>query len=146
VAAWAYTEPQVLVDHLDASRRLHATVARAVAEVFLAAGATLAPPQGGFYLYPDLSGHRCRLEERWGITDSPGLARVLIDHLDVATLPGSAFGDDPTALRLRVATSLLYGPDDLRRQTALVDDDPVALPWIRDGLGQLATALARLTS
>ncbi len=145
VAAWAYTEPQVLVEHLEASRRLHATGAGAVAEVFVAAGATLAWPQGGFYLYPDLSAHRDRMAQGWGITDSQGLARVLIDELDVATLPGVAFGDDPDALRLRVATSLLYGPDDLRRQTALVDDDPLALPWIRDGLGQLAAALARLT-
>jgi aspartate aminotransferase len=145
VAAWAYDEPDLLRLHLEASRRLHACVAAAVAEVFRAAGATLDRPQGGFYVYPDLGAHRELLRERWGIADGPALAATLLDRLDIATLPGAAFGDDHAALRLRVATSLLYGPDDLRRQTALVDDDPLALPWIRDGLGQLARALGRLT-
>lgn len=144
VAAWAFTEPEVLRDHLAASRRLHGTVARAVAEVFAEAGAEVARPEGGFYLYPDLEPHRDRLLQRWGISDGPGLARVLLEELDVATLPGSAFGDHREALRLRVATSLLYGPDDLRRQTTLMDADPVALPWVRDGLDQLRGALDRL--
>ena len=144
VAAWAFTEPEVLRDHLDASRRLHGTVARAVAEVFARAGAEVARPQGGFYIYPDLEVHRDHLAQRWGIVDGPGLARVLLEELDVATLPGAAFGDRTDALRLRVATSLLYGPDDLRRQTALMDDQPLALPWVRDGLGQLEVALGRL--
>ncbi len=144
VAAWAFTEPEVLRDHLAASRQLHGTVARAVAEVFAGVGAEVAAPAGGFYLYPDLEAHRERLARRWGITDGAGLARVLLEELDVATLPGSAFGDHAGALRLRVATSLLYGPDDLRRQTALMDDDPLGLPWVRDGLGQLRGALERL--
>ncbi len=146
VAAWAYEEPTVLRTHLEASRRLHASVAAAVAEVFLDAGATLARPVGGFYVYPDLGAHRAVLGERWGVADGPALAATLLDRLDIATLPGAAFGDDHAALRLRVATSLLYGPDDLRRQTALVDDAPLALPWIRDGLGQLARALGTLTA
>ncbi len=29
----------------------------------------------------------------------------------LAVLPGAAFGDDPAALRFRIATSLLYGAD-----------------------------------
>ncbi len=144
VAAWAFTEPEVLRDHLDASRRLHGTVARAVAEVFADAGAEVAGPAGGFYLYPDLEAHRDVLAARWGVTDGHGLARVLLEELDVATLPGAAFGDHAGALRLRVATSLLYGPDDLRRQTTLMDDAPLRLPWVRDGIGQLERALARL--
>jgi hypothetical protein len=39
------------------------------------------------------------------------LARHLLDEWDVATLPGIAFGDAPDALRLRLATSLLFQPD-----------------------------------
>ncbi len=144
VAAWAYDEPEVLRTHLAASVRLHAAVAGAVSEVLLAAGASLARPVGAFYVYPDLGARRDVLRDRWGVTDGAGLAATLLDRLDIATLPGEVFGDDPDALRLRVATSLLYGPDELRRQTALVDDDPLALPWIRDGLGQLARALETL--
>ncbi len=43
-----------------------------------------------------------------GIGTSQELALYLLDEWDVATLPGTAFGEQPEALRLRMATSLLY--------------------------------------
>jgi aspartate aminotransferase len=59
----------------------------------------------------------------------------------VAAFRGSAFGDDPAALRLRVATSLLCGDGDEQREAALHSDSPLALPWIADQLDRLAAAL-----
>ena len=55
-AAYAFTEPPELLQRIDQSRRLHSTVALAVHARFEAAGATVARPQGAFYMYPDL-GH-----------------------------------------------------------------------------------------
>lgn len=72
------------------------------------------------------------------------MSTALLDGPGIATLPGSAFGDDPSALRLRVAASRSYGATPEQRQEALKAEDPLALPWIsgqltqlRDGLGQL---------
>jgi aspartate aminotransferase len=44
---------------------------------------------------------------------------VLLQESGVAVLPGDVFGDDPGALRLRIATSLLYGSTDEERWKAL---------------------------
>ena len=59
-------------------------------------------------------------------------------------LAGEAFGDDPAALRVRLATSLMYGADDDERLQALESDDPAALPWIRARLDRLRAALEDL--
>jgi Aspartate/tyrosine/aromatic aminotransferase len=138
-AAYAFTEPAELVTRIARSRRLHGIVARAVAERFTAAGATVATPQGGFYVYPDLGHLR-------GFGTSADLAAALLDRHGIGVLPGSAFGDVPWALRLRVATSLLYGDTSEQRITALQTADPLTLPWIAEPLDHLSRALADLTS
>lgn len=142
-AAWAFTEPPALRDRIADSRRLHAHVARAVADRFAVAGADLSRPAAAFYVYPDLSRHAAELEGRWGIRTSADLARLLFTQLDVATLPGSAFGDLPRRLTLRIATSLLYG-DDPQRLAALHAPAPATLPWITTHLTRLESALTRL--
>ncbi|MGZ6367462.1 MAG: hypothetical protein ACXWPS_16065, partial [Ktedonobacteraceae bacterium] len=51
------------------------------------------------------------------------LVKYLLDEWDIATLPGSAFGEPPESLRLRLSTSLLCLPEhtssSLERETAL---------------------------
>jgi aspartate aminotransferase len=59
-------------------------------------------------------------------------------------LPASEFGEPAAALRLRVASSLLYGETTEQRETALAADDPLALPWIDGALRRLRTVLADL--
>ncbi|HJT55154.1 MAG TPA: aminotransferase class I/II-fold pyridoxal phosphate-dependent enzyme [Ktedonobacteraceae bacterium] len=79
-------------------------------------------PAGGFYLYPDFSPWRDALLER-GIRTSQELAHYLLEEWDIATLPGSVFGEEPQALRLRLSTSLLcepeHGPSEEEREAAL---------------------------
>ncbi|PVG81787.1 aminotransferase [Nocardioides gansuensis] len=143
VAAWAFTEPPELAPHVEASRALHGRIARTVAGIFTAAGAEVAPPTAGFYLYPDFAGRRDELAAS-GIGTSADLARVLLDQHGVATLPGVAFGDLPERLALRVAPPMLYGRDDDQRWQALASKTPEELPWIADSLAVLREALSRL--
>lgn len=140
VAAWAFGEPDELEAHLDASRRLHGAVARATAGVFRGAGASVPEPTAGFYLYPDFSGATAHLAGR-GIRTSGDLAAQLLDEQGVATLPGTAFGDAPERLTLRVATPMLYGQDDSRRYRALGAPDPTGLPWVAESLVRLEGSL-----
>lgn len=140
VAAWAFTEPDELRAHVANSRRLHGAVARATAEDFRAAGASVPHPEAGFYLYPDFSGSRAHLA-RLGIRTSGDLAAYLLDERGVATLPGSAFGDVPERLTLRIATPMLYGPDETRRWQALGAKEPAALPWLAESLERLGDSL-----
>lgn len=135
-AAYAYTEPPELVERVSRSRELHGAVARAVYERFVRAGVRVDAPRGGFYLYPDFTG--------LGFGSSADLAAYLLDRHGVGVLPGHAFGDDPAALRVRVATSLLYGDTTRSRLAALDAPDPLALPWISASLDRLSEALTGL--
>ncbi|MFF0770305.1 pyridoxal phosphate-dependent aminotransferase [Nonomuraea wenchangensis] len=135
-AAYAFGEPEELVERVALSRRLHGTLARAVHARFAAVGARVPEPQGGFYLYPDL-GHL-------GAGGSAELTKLLLEEHGIGVLPGHAFGDDPAAARVRVAVSLLYGASPEQRMTALTSDDPLRLPWIADSLDHLSRGLASL--
>ncbi|MBB4917127.1 pyridoxal phosphate-dependent aminotransferase [Streptosporangium saharense] len=135
-AAYAYTEPAEVVERIDLSRRLHGTVARAVHDRLTGAGVRVAAPLGGFYLYPDFTGH--------DFATSAELATALLDRHGVGVLPGHVFGDDARALRVRVATSLLYGETTELRLTALHAPDPLRLPWIAAALDHLSEALTGL--
>lgn len=48
------------------------------------------------------------------------------------------------ALRLRVATSLLYGDTEAERERALASLDPLALPWIAASLDHITEILTKL--
>jgi aspartate aminotransferase len=144
-AAFAFTDPPELAERIALSRRLHRDVALAVAETFTAAGARVPAPQAAFYLYPDFGPARDLLQTRHGVHSSDELAALLLQRHGMGLLPGSAFGDDPQALRLRVATGLLYGETDAEREAALVAADARELPWVAASLARIGEALGELT-
>jgi aspartate/methionine/tyrosine aminotransferase len=144
-AALAFTEPPALTERVARSRRLHASVARAVAARFTAAGVSVPAPQAAFYLYPDFTPLSDGLLSRHGINSDDQLAAMLLRTYGVGVLPGSAFGEQSWRLRLRVATALLYGDTDAQRTTALNSADPCSLPWIAASLDRLAEVLADLS-
>jgi aspartate/methionine/tyrosine aminotransferase len=111
-------------------------------DVFADGGATCRRPTAAFYLYPDLEPLRPGFE-RHGATTAASAAALLLDRYGIGVLPGEAFGDDPQALRFRVATSLLYGDGD-RRLEALGSGDPAGLPWVAQALDAVRQALKDL--
>jgi aspartate aminotransferase len=141
-AALAFGEPPELAERIARSRSLHEAVCRAVADRFAAAGVIVPEPQAAFYLYPDFAPWREHLAARHGVTTGAGLAALLLDRYGVGVLPASAFGEDESVLRVRVATGLLYGDTDDQRERALVSADPVSLPWIAASLRRLEDVLA----
>jgi aspartate aminotransferase len=145
-AAYAWSDPQELVERVALARRLHGSVANAVAEAFSEAGCEVLPPQGGFYVWPDFEPLRDSLAAHWGIATSADLARVLLERFGVVVLPGSAFGDDPERLTVRVAVTGIYGENDSERLAALVSRRPVEMPWITEALDGLKEKLQALTA
>lgn len=143
VATYVFTEPPEVTTHVAASRRLHALVSRAVYEIFVEAGARCRRPSGAFYLYPDLEAFRTGLPDQVTGTGA-AFAEYLLERHGIGVLTGEAFGDDPKALRFRVATSLLYGESVGQRWAALQSADPLAVPWIDESLDQLREGLAAL--
>lgn len=145
-ATYAFDEPPELVDHIVRSRRLHGLVSGAVTDRFVAAGAMVVPPQAAFYLYPDFECWRGRLATDHGVTSGPELTAMLLEEYGMGVLPAAEFGEGDDALRMRVATSLLYGETEAQRYAALAADDPTALPWIRAHLDRLSEVLTDVTS
>jgi aspartate aminotransferase len=145
-AALAFSDTPPITGRITASRALHATVARAAATVCASAGLAVPAPQGGFYVYPGFEPWREHLRRAHQVTTSAALARLLLDRYGAATLPGSAFGEPPAALRLRLATALLYGDTPRQQETALAASDPTALPWIAAALTRLSEILTDLAT
>ncbi|MFB8775933.1 pyridoxal phosphate-dependent aminotransferase [Streptomyces broussonetiae] len=144
-AAYAFGEPPEITEHIAACRRLHETVVCAVADRFAAAGAVLAPVRATSYLYPDFEPLRERLARRHGIHHGEALARCLSERHGLGVLPASAFGESRHVLRLRAATSRLYGDADEQRRAALAASDPLELPWIRAAVDRIGTVLTGLS-
>jgi aspartate aminotransferase len=143
-AALALDEPADLADRVARSRALHAAVCQEAARRCLLAGLEVAPPQAAFYLYPDFAPWRSWLDARFGVGTGDELAGLLLHRYGLGALPGSAFGEDPSCLRLRLATGLLYGDTDAEREVALAAPDPLALPWIEASLTRMSEILADL--
>ncbi|WP_030200873.1 pyridoxal phosphate-dependent aminotransferase [Streptomyces sp. NRRL S-87] len=143
-AAYAFGEPPEVVERVAASVRLHAAVARAVAERFTAVGALLAPVVATCYLYPDFEPLRERLARVHGVHCGGQLAALFAERYGVGLLPGSAFGEASESLRVRAATSRLYGDTEAERTAALAAPDPLALPWIRASVERVGEVLADL--
>jgi aspartate/methionine/tyrosine aminotransferase len=143
-AALAFEEPPALADRVARSRTLHARVCKQAAAICAAAGLEVPAPQAAFYLYPDFAPWRSHLDRRFGVSTGPGLAALLLERYGAGALPASAFGESPAALRLRLATGLLYGDTDEQREAALASGAPLSLPWISSALGRLAEILADL--
>jgi aspartate aminotransferase len=125
---------------------LHATISQTVARLCAAAGLAVAPPQAAFYLYPDFEPWREHLDGRFGVQTGTDLVALLLNRYGMGTLPGSAFGEPASALRLRLATGLLYGDTHEQREQALAAADPLQLPWIGAALSRFGDILADMAA
>ena len=68
-------------------------------------GVTCPTPQGAFYLFPDVSAFYGRQSGGHAVSGSVDLCGYLLDHHDVALVPGEAFGAD-AGVRISYATDL----------------------------------------
>ncbi len=105
----AFSSHKEIEDYVRHSARIHGYVASWLYEVFAGLRILCPRPAGAFYLYPDFSPWRQALLHH-GVSTSEELAHYLLNEWNIATLPGSAFGEKPEALRLRLSTSMLYTP------------------------------------
>jgi aspartate/methionine/tyrosine aminotransferase len=107
IVAFAFDD--VMECFVRRSARIHAHAAARLRSALVTAGVRCPQPSGAFYLYPDFAPWRDQLAAR-GVTTSTDLADHLLEAWAIATLPASDFGEASEALRLRLATSMLYAP------------------------------------
>jgi aspartate aminotransferase len=145
-AALAFCEPPEITERISRSRTLHGTVAAAMADVCTDACVLVPSPQAAFYLYPDFAPWRDYLQSRYGVSTSAGLARLLLQRYGAVTLPGTAFGDRPGNLTLRLATARIYGNSADQQEAALEAADPLRHAPVAAALARLTEILADLTA
>ena len=118
----AFSSNESLEQYVQRSALIHGYVTGRLYDTLAGLGVTCPRPAGGFYLYPDFSPWRSPLAIM-GIKTGTELAYYLLEEWDIATLPGSAFGERPESLRLRLSTSLLclpeYAASPFEREAAL---------------------------
>lgn len=101
-AVRAFQDDPEIDDYLVSARMVLQALGRRAARTLERAGARVAAPEGGFYLFPDFSPLREELEAA-GIRTSDDLCERALDDTGVAFLPGTAFGRDPAELNARLA-------------------------------------------
>jgi aspartate aminotransferase len=104
--AEALTEPAALRERRAAEARAAGARLTALHDALTEAGALCRPPRAARHLYADLEPLRPRLRAR-GIVDAAGLEAELTRRLGPYAEGGHRFGDDPGALRVRLAGDLL---------------------------------------
>ncbi|KAK6385597.1 uncharacterized protein PV06_08171 [Exophiala oligosperma] len=137
---------------VELHRRCTTTLFHALRE----SGLAIAEPKGSFYLYPSFHPYTAQLEQL-GVKTSLDLSRWLIQEFGIATLPGSAFGEDDRGLsggryRLRMATSYLYFQSKEDRYAngygllnkALDPESRIELPLLDDAISMIQAAVAKL--
>jgi aspartate/methionine/tyrosine aminotransferase len=103
-AARVLDEPEPLREHRAAAAREHGALAVALHDAAVAAGGLCRPPTTGRHVYVDLEPVREAFLAR-GVRDAATLEAELVRRLGPSAAGGHRFGDDPRALRVRLATS-----------------------------------------
>ena len=98
----AYKSHKEIKDYLSLTTSVHKFAINYMYENLVRCGFSAQPGQGGFYLFPNLNAHKKVLNEI-GINNSSDLALYLLEHYEVATLPGSDFYQEGDDFSLRMA-------------------------------------------
>jgi aspartate aminotransferase len=136
----AYQGGQEIDKYLSDARRILGALGHGIAARFRQAGCHLPEPEGGFYLFPDLSDYRESLRRR-GIVSSTQLCERLLDEAGVACLPGTDFGRPATELTVRLAYVDFGGAEALR---AAVDEQEIDETFLHQHCGRVVSATERI--
>jgi aspartate aminotransferase len=102
-AVAAYTQPQ---DEVEAMRVQFEKRGRHMHQRLNAIdGVKCVKPDGAFYCFPDVSAHYGRTLGGVAVNGSMDFARAALESVNVALVPGDAFGED-RCVRLSFATSM----------------------------------------
>ena len=95
------SDPSVVEIMKQAFNRRRDLVVKMVQDI---PGVKLSVPQGAFYIFPDISSFFGKSDGKTTIKNSDDMSLFLLSEAFIATVPGSAFGDD-TCIRISYATS-----------------------------------------
>lgn len=139
-AVAAYSNRPELQTYLDNSRKVLSHVGKVAFDKLKETGVHIPEPDGGFYLFPDVSPLRAKFAAR-GIHNSMELCEHLLQETGVAVLPGSEFGRPAEELTFRMATVNFDGGTALK---AIPNHQGTAEEFVRAECPDLWEALEKL--
>lgn len=95
----AYKRHDDVEQYIQQCRTIHQVVNTYIGDHLNHMGFSCPKPTGAFYTWPDFSSDNTTL----ALSSSSALADLLLDDYGIVTLPGSAFGEHPQRLRLRLS-------------------------------------------
>jgi aspartate aminotransferase len=143
-ACEAYRWNDATRDYVAHQRRLLAAIGNWVADKLANAGVRVHRPDGGFYLFPDFSGHADALR-RAGVNSSQALCERLLADTGVALLPGDAFGMAPHHLCARLAYVEFDGARALEASRELSLARPLDANALQAIFGKTVRGVRKLT-
>ena len=142
-AVRAFQEGPEIEEYLKMSRRVLKALGNAAARKLEEAGARVRYPHGGFYLFPDFSAFKEKLQAR-GIKTSVDMSRRLLEDTGVAFLPGSDFGRPPEELTARLAYVDFNGRAALEAVEGIPGDQPPDENFLKTHCGNVIEAIDRI--
>ena len=118
VGETAFSANESIADYINVCTNIHRVRTLFIYEQFQDLGIDCPRPTGGFYIYASFKKWSDQLS-KIDIISCTSLSEYLLDKYKIATLPGSAFGDDPENLCLRISSSYLDMETDESAQKIL---------------------------
>ncbi len=106
VGETAFSDNESIENYINVCANIHKIRTLFIYDHFQDLGIDCPRPTGGFYIYASFKKWSEQLSKK-GIISCTSLSEYLLDKHKIATLPGSAFGDDPENLCLRISSSYL---------------------------------------
>lgn len=120
----AYKRHSDIEVHIQQCTDIHTLMNQYISKELNNIGVLCATAQGAFYNYPDFSPFKEKLSAK-GISTARALQEHLLDRYNLATLPGSSFGEDENKLTLRLSGCDYNGHEALNayQEGAMLDND-----------------------
>ena len=118
VGETAFSDNEAIADYINVCANIHRIRTLFIYDHFQDLGIDCPRPTGGFYIYASFKKWSDQLS-KIDIISCVSLSEYLLDKYNIATLPGSAFGDDPENLCLRISSSYLDMETDEAAQKIL---------------------------
>ncbi len=118
VGETAFSDNEAIADYINVCANIHRIRTLFIYDHFQDLGIDCPRPTGGFYIYASFKKWSDQLS-KIDIISCVTLSEYLLDKYNIATLPGSAFGDDPENLCLRISSSYLDMETDEAAQKIL---------------------------
>ncbi len=140
----AFQEGPEIDDYLKKSRRIVKALGNAISRKLEEAGAKIRYPQGGFYIFPDFSPFKEKLQTR-KIHTSVGMCKRLLEETGVAVLPGSHFGRGPEELTARIAYVDFDGKAVLEALQSVPENQSLSEDFLMRYCGRVMKAVDRIS-